>query len=56
MIGRKKQRSRIRVLQMDNLRGVLGIRRVDGVPNTHIRKMGRMTKGVDERIDESVLR
>ena len=40
---------------MDNLRGLLGIRRVDKVPNAWIRKLGRMTKGVNDKIDEGVL-
>ena len=29
MIWREKERSRIRAVQMDNLRGLLGIRRID---------------------------
>ena len=29
MIWREKDRSRIRAVQMDNLRGLLGIRRID---------------------------
>ena len=32
-----KERSRILGVQMDNLRGLLGIRRMDRVPNTWIR-------------------
>ena len=38
-------------MQMDNLRGLLGIRRMDRVTNARIRVM----KVVDKRIDESVL-
>ena len=30
----ERERSRIRGVQMDNLRGLLGIRRMDKVPNT----------------------
>ena len=41
---------------MDNLRGLLGIRRMDRVPNTWIREFCRMMEGVDKRIDEDVLR
>ena len=41
--------------QMDNLRGLLGIRRMDRVPNARIRELCRMKKGLDERIDEGVL-
>ena len=41
---------------MKNLRGLVGITRVDKVPNTLIRELCGMTKRVDERIDEGVLR
>ena len=51
-----EENSRIRVVQMDTLRGLLGIRRMDKVPNAHIRELCRATKGVDERIDEGALR
>ena len=34
---RKKEMSRIRAVQMDNLKGLLGIRRMDKVPNARIR-------------------
>ena len=51
-----KKRSRIRAVQMNNLRVLLGIRRMDRVPNEWIRELCGMTKGVDERIDEDVLR
>ena len=47
---------RIRIVQMDNLRGLLGIRRMDKVPNTWIRELCRVIKGVDKKIDEGVLR
>ena len=55
MIWREKERSRIRAVQMDNLRGLLGIRRMDNVPNAQIRQLFGVTKGVDEKIDEGVL-
>ena len=55
MIWKEKERSRIRAVQMDNLRGLLDIRRVDKVPNGRIMELCRVTKGVDERIDEGVL-
>ena len=42
-------------MQMDNLRGLLGIRRIDIIPNTQIRKLCRVKKGLDEIIDEGVL-
>ena len=51
IIWKEKERSsRIRVLEMDNLRGLLGIRRVDKVPNVWIRKLCRVTKGIDEGV------
>ena len=37
---------------MDNLRGLLGIKRMDRVLNARIRKLCGVTKGLDERIDE----
>ena len=37
MIWREKERSRIRDVQMDNLRGLLGIRRIDKFPSARIR-------------------
>ena len=40
---------------MDSLRGLLGIRRMDRVPNAWISELCRVKKGLDERIDESVL-
>ena len=40
---------------MDNLRGLLGIRRMDRVPNAWIRELCRVKKILDERTDESVL-
>ena len=52
----KEKRSRIMAVQMNNLRGLLGIKMMDRVPNVHIRESYRMTKGLDERIDEGVLR
>ena len=36
---------------MDNLRGLLGIRRMDRFMNAWIRDLSGVTKGVDERID-----
>ena len=56
MIGREKERSRIWAVQMDNLRGLLGIRRMDKVPNKRIRRLCGVTKGMDKNIDEGVLR
>ena len=47
MLWKEKKRSRIR--------GLLGIRRMNRVPNARIRELSGVTKGVDERIDEGVL-
>ena len=55
MIWRDKERSRIRAVQMDSLRGLLGIRRTDKGPNARIRQLCGVTKGEDEKIDEDVL-
>ena len=41
---------------MDNLRGLLGNRRIDKILNARIRESCRGRKGLDERIDEGVLR
>ena len=54
-IWREKERSRFRAIQMDNLRGPLGIRRMDKVSNARIRQLCGLTKGGDEKID-AVLR
>ena len=49
-----KERSRIRAVQMDNLRGLLGIKRVERVPNAWIMELFGVMKGVNERVDEGV--
>ena len=41
---------------MDNLRGLVGIRRMDGVPNARIREFCGLTKGADGGVHEGVLR
>ena len=41
---------------MDNLRELLDIRRMDRVQNAQIRGLWGVAKGVDERIDKSLLR
>ena len=51
MLWKEKERSRLRAVQMDNLRGLLGIS-----PNGRIRELCGVKKGMDERIDEGVLR
>ena len=52
----EKERSRIRTVQMDNHRGLLGIKRMDRVPNSRIRELCGAKKGLEERIDEFMLR
>ena len=47
MLWKKKERSRIRAVQMDNLRGLLGIRKMDRVPNVRIRELCGVANGVD---------
>ena len=56
LLWKEKERSRIRAVQMYNLRGLLGIRRLGRVPNAQIKELCRVTNWVDERIDEGVLR
>ena len=56
MLWKEEEISRIRAKQMDNLRGLRDIRRIDRVPNARIRELCGVTKGVDERIDECILR
>ena len=56
MIWREKERSNIKAVHMDNLRGLLGIRRIYKTPNSRIRELCGVRKGLDESIDEGVLR
>ena len=55
MLWKEKVRSRIRDLQMESLRGLLGIRRMDRVLSAQIRELRGVKKGLDEMIDESIL-
>ena len=45
MIWREKERSRIRDVQVNNLRGLLGIRRMDEVLNARIRQLWQSDEG-----------
>ena len=56
ILWKEKERSRIRALQMDNLRGLLDIRRMDGVPNARIRELYGVKKYLDESTDEGAFR
>ena len=55
MLWKEKEISRVRAVQMDNLRGLLGIRRMNRVSNVRIRELCGVTKVVHKRIDEGVL-
>ena len=56
MLWKEKARSKVRAALMDNLGGLLGIRRMNRVPNARIRELCRVRKDLDERIDEGFLR
>ena len=56
MLWKEKERSRIRAVQMDNLKGLLGIRRMDMVLNARIMQWCGVKNGLDESIDLGVLR
>ena len=51
MLWKEKERS----VQMDNFRRLLGIIKIDRVPNALIRELYGVKNWVDERIDEGVL-
>src|SRR5678816_3422023 len=56
MVWNKKYRSKVQSVQMDNLRGMLGVRRIDKMRNESIRELCGVKKGVNERINENMLR
>ena len=56
VLWKENERSRIRDVEMDNLRDFLGIRMMNRVPNARVRELCGVRKGLDERIDEGVLR
>ena len=49
MLLKEKESFIITAVQMDNIRGLLGIRRMDRVPNARIREFCGKTKGVANR-------
>ena len=55
MIWNEKEIPWIRGVRMDNLRCLMGIRRMDKVANVRIRELCGVTRGMDERIDKGVL-
>ena len=44
MLWKEEERSRVRAAQMDNLRGLLGIRRMDRIHNAQIRHLCEVKK------------
>ena len=52
ILWKEKERYSSKAVKMDNLSGLLGVRRMDKVLNTRIRELWGVTKGVDEMIDE----
>ena len=56
LIWKEKERARIRSVQMNNLRSLLCIKRMDKVLDAGIRELCGMIKGVDNRIDKIVFR
>ena len=54
-LWKEKEKSGIRAVQMDSLKGLIGIRSMDRAPNARIRELCGVMKGLDERIDEGVL-
>ena len=46
MLWKGKERSRIRSVQMENLRDSIGIRRIDKGPNARIRELFGVTRGL----------
>ena len=55
MLQRHLKKLWIKAEQLDSLSGLLGIKKIDRIPNARVREFGIVKKGVDERIDESVL-
>ena len=49
MIWRKKEKSIIWAVQMDNLRGLLGMRRLDKVPNARIKTVAWSDEGAGRK-------
>ena len=55
-LWKKKERAMIRPVQMENLKGIIGSRRMDRAPNARNKDLCEVTKEIDEKIDERVLR
>ena len=52
VLWKEKERSRIRAVQMDNLRILLSSRRMDRIPNAWVKEWCRVTKGLDEGVHQ----
>ena len=50
MLWKEKEKSGVRATQMDNLRGLLGIRRMDRVSNARIRELCGVRNGLYEKV------
>ena len=48
-------RSKVQALQMDNLRSVLGVRKINKMRNDVLRELCGVKNGVNEKINESIL-
>ena len=56
LVWHEREKSRVRAVEMDMLRGVCGVRRIDWVRNEVVRERCGVQKSVDQRVEESVLR
>src|SRR5678816_2448976 len=52
IVWNKRYRTKFQCVQMDNLKGVLGVRRIDKMRNERIRELSGVKKGINERINE----
>ena len=50
MIWKEEERYMIKAVQMDKIRSLLGIRRMDRIPNARTKELCGMAKGVYERL------
>ena len=55
MLLKEKEKSRIRALQIDNLKAFISVRRINRMSNQWVRELCRVMKGVDERTNETSL-
>ena len=49
ILWKEEKRSTIKAVEMDNLRELLGIRKMDIVPNVWIKELCGVRKGLDEK-------